>query len=689
MSSQKWICGVCTLENEPLHLVCNVCLTERISPTESQMTNTRSQSNSHTQISPGSRTSSSSSAKTTSFFQGPSTSARVKRKRQLQESLLSSFSRNQKSPDEKDTAASSQKKSIASHPLTLTTRKQIEAVPSAVSTTETICAENAPGTRISTVKRTGAPAAKIFAEMQEALYCRECSAPLRKPSTCKDCHAQFCGQCTPVINANQKCTCCKQPSRLLRNDVLGDISCALESFLRQTCGVQPQTSDANKHDNTTTSSPTTTTACSDGHVSAGPQSLAPKLVLSTDGDKHPSAETSNVQASQKAPVAPAGDSSVKDTATENTSAHTGSDAHDCERTVADATTDRTAGSAIAPANDTTLPARVTRSSTHLEKPSVPPHSAHHHDDYDFVESPDFKRRVTAARRRPDKVGPTAVCNARRQAPPTASEACMHTTAAHALHTLTQAPLQHGYTGARKGTLETAVVSRGPDVQPRVHVLTDASDPAGESYVIHVPGFWRSRNESSPSEFQQHWDLHPSTVATIVLAGKVCNEARWKRAYGQSYFYAGAWSEARAFAEYPVLPQMLNVVRNSICPRANSALVNWYDTEHSIGAHADDESNLCDGCPVVSISWGFHRTFRLRPINPKEGCHVTQSQRKSLDLSLGDGDLVIMGGALQKTHKHEVCRLPADVAAHAAALPFKGRRINVTFRAMKPSKQDRG
>lgn len=108
------------------------------------------------------------------------------------------------------------------------------------------------------------------------------------------------------------------------------------------------------------------------------------------------------------------------------------------------------------------------------------------------------------------------------------------------------------------------------------------------------------------------------------ADQVCNEARWKRAYGQSYFYAGAWSEARAFAEYPVLPRMLEVVRASVCPRANSALVNWYDTEHSIGLHADDESNLCDGCPVVSISWGFHRTFRLRPIKPKDNPHGTSA-----------------------------------------------------------------
>lgn len=107
--------------------------------------------------------------------------------------------------------------------------------------------------------------------------------------------------------------------------------------------------------------------------------------------------------------------------------------------------------------------------------------------------------------------------------------CMHITAAQALSTLLQHPLRHGYTGARRGTLEAVVEQSRADVgvgdgrvdgNAHVHVLTEAGDPAGESYVIHVPGFWRSHNESSHAEFQNHWDLHPPSVATIVLAGKV-------------------------------------------------------------------------------------------------------------------------------------------------------------------------
>lgn len=41
----------------------------------------------------------------------------------------------------------------------------------------------------------------------------------------------------------------------------------------------------------------------------------------------------------------------------------------------------------------------------------------------------------------------------------------------------------------------------------------------------------------------------------------------------------------------------------------------------------------------------------------------------LDLEVGDGDLVVMGGDCQKTHKHEVPKTSQLV----------GRRINATFR----------
>lgn len=41
----------------------------------------------------------------------------------------------------------------------------------------------------------------------------------------------------------------------------------------------------------------------------------------------------------------------------------------------------------------------------------------------------------------------------------------------------------------------------------------------------------------------------------------------------------------------------------------------------------------------------------------------------LDLEVGDGDLVVMGGDCQKTHKHEVPKTNQLV----------GRRINATFR----------
>jgi alkylated DNA repair dioxygenase AlkB len=69
-------------------------------------------------------------------------------------------------------------------------------------------------------------------------------------------------------------------------------------------------------------------------------------------------------------------------------------------------------------------------------------------------------------------------------------------------------------------------------------------------------------------------------------------------------------------------------------------------------------------PIASISWGFPRTFKLTPKNTSDA---------SMTLKLGDGDLVIMGGKCQQTHKHEILKIKKGDLSTA------GNRINFTFR----------
>ena len=91
---------------------------------------------------------------------------------------------------------------------------------------------------------------------------------------------------------------------------------------------------------------------------------------------------------------------------------------------------------------------------------------------------------------------------------------------------------------------------------------------------------------------------------------------------------------------------------------------YADGSHYIGPHSDDETQLAPGAPIFSVSWGATRRFRLLPRRK-----TMPNMAVKLDLEVADGDLVVMGGDCQKTHKHEVPKTKQLV----------GRRINATFR----------
>ena len=120
------------------------------------------------------------------------------------------------------------------------------------------------------------------------------------------------------------------------------------------------------------------------------------------------------------------------------------------------------------------------------------------------------------------------------------------------------------------------------------------------------------------------------------------------------------------------------------------LTRYADGSHYIGPHSDDETQLAVGAPIFSISWGATRRFRLLPrrktasirrqkavsddadsIGSTDACGASGRPDASvkLDLEVANGDLIVMGGDCQKTHKHEVPKTRQLV----------GRRINATYR----------
>ena len=93
---------------------------------------------------------------------------------------------------------------------------------------------------------------------------------------------------------------------------------------------------------------------------------------------------------------------------------------------------------------------------------------------------------------------------------------------------------------------------------------------------------------------------------------------------------------------------------------NGVLGNLYRSgQDSMGWHADKEKVLGENPYIASLSLGSERLFKIRHNKPGE----------TLDLNLGNGSLLLMGGCLQHHWRH--CAPKTQKPAPA--------RINLTFR----------
>jgi len=101
-------------------------------------------------------------------------------------------------------------------------------------------------------------------------------------------------------------------------------------------------------------------------------------------------------------------------------------------------------------------------------------------------------------------------------------------------------------------------------------------------------------------------------------------------------------------------------------RLNGLLLNWYDGTlgHYIGSHRDSPKNLIIVCPIVTISFGEERIFRLRrwrsPGSPK------------IDLPITHGSVVVVPHETNQTFTHQV----------PAFRKWRGKRVSVTIRGFE-------
>lgn len=157
-----------------------------------------------------------------------------------------------------------------------------------------------------------------------------------------------------------------------------------------------------------------------------------------------------------------------------------------------------------------------------------------------------------------------------------------------------------------------------------------------------------------------WDLHPPEYHVITMHGRPVATPRWQQAYGADYHYTGRVNRGEPLT--PTMQPYLAWARAAVDPRLNGLLFNWYDAEHAhyIGKHRDSTKGMIDGAPIVTISLGASRLFRLRPWRGAG----------KLDLEAEHGAVIVIPYTTNLLWTHEVPHRAAD----------RGRRISITLRA---------
>jgi len=173
--------------------------------------------------------------------------------------------------------------------------------------------------------------------------------------------------------------------------------------------------------------------------------------------------------------------------------------------------------------------------------------------------------------------------------------------------------------------------------------------------------WLGRTECPVElDWDELWAMRPERPGVLVMGGRQVEMPRLQQAYGRDYSFTGQTSVA-----LPIPPTLQRVVdwANSLgIGEFNQLLVNWYaDGTRYIGSHADNTTPLVPGSPIVTISLGAERCFRIR----------THRGERVLDVRPADRDVLIMGGAFQAEFKHEITKVATA-----------GPRVSLTLRCFK-------
>jgi len=169
------------------------------------------------------------------------------------------------------------------------------------------------------------------------------------------------------------------------------------------------------------------------------------------------------------------------------------------------------------------------------------------------------------------------------------------------------------------------------------------------------------------KFEELWNIHPTEHGQVIMYGKKIDVPRYLKSYGRDYNFAGMNHIAEEIPnEFKKFMDIVNgLYENYIF---NSLLVNWYENgNHYIGPHSDNTKQLVTDSPIVSISLGQTRIFRIRDKKTKEILK---------DIELKNKSIVVMCGKFQDELTHEIVKVNGDKGKKM------GRRINLTFRVFQ-------
>ncbi|MCB9758397.1 MAG: alpha-ketoglutarate-dependent dioxygenase AlkB [Alphaproteobacteria bacterium] len=194
-------------------------------------------------------------------------------------------------------------------------------------------------------------------------------------------------------------------------------------------------------------------------------------------------------------------------------------------------------------------------------------------------------------------------------------------------------------------------------------MTLETFPLGDGHALAIG---RLPDGLAP-DFEALWAVHPDDFHEITMGGRPVRTPRWQQAYGADYHYTGRVN--RALPTPGLLQPLLAWAREAVDPRLNGLLLNWYDGAkgHYIGRHRDSIVGVVPETPIVTVSLGETRAFRMRPWRAPG----------FVDVEARDGSVIVIPWATNRAWTHEVPK----------AARYAGRRISVTLRAFEPAGGD--